>query len=123
MSVTLLVVMMLYTVYKYNAMLRYNDTNLMVSEQTGAYTDKDIFKGGKENFNIAFGLVSVYGQLDLDTSRYGKVKAKLKTWDAESIVFKDVKTKQCTREDLGLDERNEDKSLFFPIFKPHKTQV
>ena len=71
MSVTLLVVMMLYTVYKYNAMLRYNDTNLMVSEQTGAYTDKDIFKGGKENFNIAFGLVSVYGQLDEDTSRYG----------------------------------------------------
>ena len=32
MSVTLLIVMMLYTMYKYNAMLRYNDTNLMVSE-------------------------------------------------------------------------------------------
>ena len=61
MSVTLLIVMMLYTVYKYNAMLRYNDTNLMVSEQTGAYTDKDVFKGGKDHFNVAFGLVSVYG--------------------------------------------------------------
>ena len=32
MSVSLLVIMMLYTVYKYSAMLRYNDTNLMVSE-------------------------------------------------------------------------------------------
>ena len=48
------------------------------------------------NFNVAFGLVSVYGTLEEDTSTYGKVKAKLKVWDAESIVFKDVKTKQCT---------------------------
>ena len=96
MSVSLLVVMMLYTIYKYNAMLRYNDTNLMVSEQSGAFTDKDIFKGGKNNFNVAFGLVSVYGTLEEDISIYGQVKAKLKVWDAESIVFKEVKTKQCT---------------------------
>ena len=60
------VVLILYTLFKYETLLMYNDTTVLISSQENYYTEKDVIKGGKDSFNVAFGLIS-YDSADQDT--------------------------------------------------------
>ena len=58
LSVFFIVVLATYSAFKYNCLLMYNDSNIMISTQENYYTDHDIFIGGANSFNVAFGLIS-----------------------------------------------------------------
>ena len=73
-SVIFVLVLTLYTSFKYQTLTKYNDTSILISQQEGHYTDKDVFAGGKGGFNVAFGLISFEPNdtsLDTDYSEYG----------------------------------------------------
>ena len=73
-SVAFVVIMVLYTGAKVLAMSKYDDTSILISTQEGYYTDKEIFKGGRGSFNVAFALISFEPgdtSLDGDYSDYG----------------------------------------------------
>ena len=57
-SVAFIVIMLLYTGAKSYALSQYNDTSILISTQEGYYTDKEKFKGGRDNFNVAFALIT-----------------------------------------------------------------
>ena len=62
----------------------YEDTTVLISTRENHFTEKDVIKGGKGSFNVAFGLVS-YDQADQDTdySEYGQLRARLKRWGSD----------------------------------------
>ena len=106
-TIALVCLLMLYTVYKYNALIHYNDTNIMSSVYENYYTDENVFKGGKNGVNVAFGLIAYESDSDKGFSQYGEIKAKLKTWGEQSIIFEELAHRPCTKEDLGLsDDQN-----------------
>ena len=73
-SVAFVVVLALYTGEKFYTLMKYNDTSILISSQEGYYTAKDVFKGGKGKFNVAFGLISFEPgdtSTDVDYSDYG----------------------------------------------------
>ena len=47
LSIFFFTILILYTVFKYQSMNKYNDTNIMISYQENFYTDRDILQGGK----------------------------------------------------------------------------
>ena len=54
---------------------------------------------------------------------FGKIKASLKTWGLnETTKFTDLSIRPCSEAELGLTQ-DEESSLFFPLFKPHVSQV
>ena len=57
-SVIFVVILTLYTWFKYDTLINYNDTSILISTEEGNYTEKDIFVGGKGFFNVAYGLIS-----------------------------------------------------------------
>ena len=57
-TIAFFTVLITYSIFKYNAMKLYNDTNIMNSVYESYYDDDYIFKGGKNKFNVAFGLIS-----------------------------------------------------------------
>ena len=93
----------------------------MISTQEGFYTDKKKFKGGRGSFNVAFALIS-YDEADQtwqgDFSEYGEVKARLKKWGTglNGTVFRDLETRNCTREDFKGDKN----SLYYPVYEKHQ---
>ena len=75
------------------------------------------------NFQIAFGLVTYGDYLEDDYSMFGQIKASLKTWGLnETTKFTDLSIRPCSEAELGLTQ-DEESSLFFPLFKPHVSQV
>ena len=52
------VVLTVYTLFKYECLLMYDDTTVLISSRENHYTEKDVIKGGKDSFNVAFGLIS-----------------------------------------------------------------
>ena len=58
LSMIFFVVLAMYTVFKFESLLKYNDTNIMLSQQENYFSEEDIFKGGENNFNVAFGLIN-----------------------------------------------------------------
>ena len=65
-------------------MSTYNDTTFLIHSHEDHYTEKDVIKGGKDSFNVAFGLIS-YDSADQDTdySEYGQLRARLKRWGSD----------------------------------------
>ena len=55
----------------------YNDTNIMTSIYESYYTDDFVFKGGKNGFMVAFGLITYTSESDSDYSAYGEIRARL----------------------------------------------
>ena len=104
-------------------MMLYNDTNVMTSLQENFFDFNYEMKGAKDNFQLAFGLVTYGDFLEEDYSAYGKIVAKLKKWsETETTYFEDLQIRHCTEAELGLTEDDE-ASLFFPIFSSHFSQV
>ena len=72
----------------------------------------------KHKFDVAFGLVG-WGEsaYEGDISMYGELKAYYKRWgiegDPPGTSFIELKSRPCTRAELGLDE-NESESRFYP---------
>lgn len=58
LSMIFFIVLAMYTVFKFESLLKYNDTNIMLSQQENYFSEEDIFKGGENNFNVAFGLIN-----------------------------------------------------------------
>ena len=50
LSIIFLAVLLNYTVYKFNSMKDFNDTNLFTSHQENYFAEDTILKGGKDSF-------------------------------------------------------------------------
>ena len=73
-SVSFVLIMLLYTSEKFRSLYQYNDTSILISTQEGYFTDEYVLKGGKGNFNVAFALITFEPgdtSLDGDYSDYG----------------------------------------------------
>ena len=72
----------------------------------------------KHKFDVAFGLVG-WGEsaYEGDISMYGELKAYYKRWgiegDPPGTSFHELKSRPCTRAELGLEEK-ESESRFYP---------
>ena len=63
-TLTFFTILILFAIYKYIGLKDYNDTNIMNSIYESYYSDDDIFKGGKNELNVAFGLIVYDGESD-----------------------------------------------------------
>ena len=89
----------------------------------GAQDVFNIDKGGGNNFNIAFGLMS-YDWPDTekyDFSKYATIKAQIRSWapHISGVIRKDLPLKPCTRDELGIgdDGAESSEAKFYP---PHE---
>ena len=87
LSIIFLAVLLNYTVYKFESMKEYNDTNLFTSNQENYYSEDSILKGAKESFQLAFALVAYDTSLEDDYSMYGQIKARLVSWSENGVKF------------------------------------
>ena len=86
LSIIFFVVLAMYTLFKFESLLKYNDTNIMLSSQENYFSEEDIFKGGKDKFNVAFGLIDYdLAEQEADYSEFGSLKVKLKQWSSDFV--------------------------------------
>ena len=65
----------------------------------------------KPGLQIAFGLTAYDSNYEpLDEPEFVEVKARTRSWspDEDVVIFQDVTTRPCTREELGLEESTPD---------------
>ena len=122
LSVSFIVILATYTLYKFDNMKRYNYTNIQLSIQENYYTDRHPVKAKKNHFQVAFGIVSYAESLPEDVSEYGQVKARLWRWDENGFEFVPLPTHNCSDEEMGLTD-DKQKSVFYPVFEPNKKQI
>ena len=80
------------------------------------YSDKDVFRAGKDSFNVAFGIYNIGGDLLVDESiGHFTAFSYEEGWDQDGNMYQTLHSHdfhQCSREELGLDGDN---SSFFPV--------
>ena len=119
LSIIFLAVLLNYTVYKFNSMKDFNDTNLFTSHQENYFAEDAILKGGRDSFQLAFGLVAYDMSLEGDYSQYGHINARLVSWGENGTKFIPLDTHPCNSTELGLADGSES-SQFYSIFPAHR---
>ena len=66
-----LTILLLYSIYTYNSMRLYNDTNIMISTYENYFDDDYVFTARKNGFQVAFGLITYDTELGGELSTYG----------------------------------------------------
>ena len=102
-----LVILVSYAATKYNVMMNYGDTNVMVSRRDYFY-DNSVSRSDELGFNVAFGLSDFDGsEKFIEDPDYGTLKAKLRMWGLEDVygtVVEDLKFRRCNASDFYFDQ-------------------
>ena len=108
-SLVLLAVLGVYTVYKFTVLVAQSDVQYVLTEVKKFYSDEETFKGGKDKFNVAFGVANeldeTYGTFIVYTYEEKYVDGEL----FEETI--EIDYHPCTDEELGLEGDN---ASFFP---------
>ena len=95
-----------FAVHKFNVMLGYGDTNIVISTQQHYFSNEFTMSSAVNDLQVAFAFVDYDSKgHDHDLSQYGTVKAFYKTWGDDSnpgTHYKEIDSRPCTKEELGV---------------------
>ena len=100
-----------------NSIITVNEIDSFYNEEYSFDLDID------KSLQIAFGITYYDGNEErLDFGDVGEIVPRLKSWnDTTGVLYTDLRYRDCTKEELGIDEPyQEDKAHFHP---PHRNSV
>ena len=98
-----------YSLYRFDVMISFEDSTILEIHNPEYFNETFEVSTSANQFDVAFGLVG-WGESESedDTSMYGELKAFYKSWgnegDAPGTHYYDIKTRPCTKEELGLGD-------------------
>ena len=118
-TICMMLTLLPYSVYRISVMLDFGDSTILEINNPEYFNETFEVSTSKHGFNVAFGLVGWGDSVhDGDISTYGELKAFYKRWgnegDPAGTNYFEIKTRPCTREELGLGN-DPDESRFYPI--------
>ena len=100
-------------------LMEYGETIIMNS-YSDAFFDTEKTFSSDDGFNLAFAITAYDDNPEpIDDPRYGRIIAKITSWgfeeDEQGVGMSEVKTRNCTKEELGIEGERDPESNFYPI--------
>ena len=118
MTLLLVPVTITYGVMRFNVMLGYDDSNILIVDHLNYWTEDDVITTSKDNFQVAFAFVNYQDSSESlkNLPEYGEIGAYYKTWgdtDNPGTFYKSIPSRPCTAKELNLEEKSDDDELKF----------
>ena len=104
-TLILYLILISYGIFKAKILIKFGDSTIIQSVQDSYFTDEKVH-GQDDGFQLAFGITAYDGNPEpIDDPTYGRIVARYETWGLEgSPGLSEIPIKQCSYEDLGLDD-------------------